>query len=399
MKLGFTIRKKFINFKSFLRKVALFLDYLIWLVFSLKKFSKKPKNPGKVLVIDMGGLGDSLNTFCIVEKLKKYHPDTKFYFIAEDTFRNSVEKYRQKTLNPYSPEFITKLKKNDFDLTVIICPIRKSRYTDINRDYLCFLKHIVGLETGGFRDLFSKNKFFLSRKIFPKFGHKIRERFRIFELAGFNFHNYKIELPENKEYKKEAERLVKKLKINNEKIIFFNPSSGTGTRARQDRGVPSHDWPSENFSKLAEMILKQRNTRILITGTREDKNISEEIIKKINKNYKKRVKSIAGDISFLGLGELMRKFKNNGVLVSIDTGTVHLGTSVDIPVIDLMGPYDPHLYCAWNPALSLKKSRAISVFNPKTCVKCRKYYCPEGNQVCMKSIFPEQIYILVKRFL
>ena len=391
MKLGFFLRRKVICIENIIRRLSNLLDYFIWLLFSFYKFSPAKKKIKKVLVVDISALGDSLNTFCVIKKLKENYPVIDFYFLCGENCRG-LEKYSDINVIFYKKDekIITLLKEFNFDITIVI------HSGLVNYKDLSSFENTIGSEIEGISD-FCK-KFFLKKRIFPFYSHKIRERFRIFELSGFKFKDYKLSLPYSPYHKKEAEALMKNLRISRKmKVIFLNPSAGTSLKARKEGKMPSHDWPLENFSKLADLLSEEPELKILITGTSEDKTLAEEIINKARN--KKKIESICGKISFFGLGELMREFKDNGCLVSIDTGTVHLGTAVNIPVVDLMGPYDPKLYCAWNPSKSLEYSKAITIFHKEICSKCRKYYCPEKDNICMKAIDVNEVYELVKSML
>lgn len=385
MKLGFKLRKLLIETEMIARRFSWILDYLAWLLFDPNKFVRRPLNIKKVLVVDISATGDSLNTFCLTEKAAKKYPKANFFFLSTKSFSNLIKSdYRTKSIAyEDSPDFLNKLKKLNFDLAILI------HSSAIKQSQFSFINYRVGSELEGIRGLISLDKFFLSRKISPLHRHKVLERFKIFELAGFKFDDYKLELPPSRNYRSEAEKIINKLNLKKtDKVIFFNPSAVTSLKARKNNKVPSHDWPLKNFSELANLILKDTKTKILITGTGEDKFLADEIIRNIQ--AKNQVKSLCGMTSYLGLGELMRIFNRTGFLVTLDTGTVPLGTSANIKLIDLMGPYDPKLYCAWNPS-PFQNSKARSIFHPQPCSKCRKYYCPEENPICMNSITVQEV--------
>ena len=349
MKLGFKLRNIKIKIEKKMRNTLLIFDYLIWYLFSSK--TKKPKQITNVLIIDLTkAWGDVLNTFLVSNKIIKKYPDTNFWFLLWDDFSKAAEKgYNLKTI-PFEH-----LNYVHFDMAIVIWMSDK-KLKEIPIGYK------VGVESGGVSDIF---KYFnLSKMMFPRYTHKIRQKFEIFKLAGFEPDDEWLNLPYSEYYAKEAEKLIFKLNLKEtDKITFINPQAGTSDTARELGKYPSHDW-----DKWGELIDKLSG-KIIITGTKE-------IIKS------EKAISICGKISFFGLGELLRKFKDNSCIISLDTATPHLAASVGMKAIDLMGPYDPKLYNLW---------QGVTLHSPKPCSNCRKYFCPEEDNICMKNINVEEV--------
>lgn len=364
MKLGFKIRKIAIKIESTIRIILLWLDYFIWLIISGDKFVRKPKKIKKVLVVDTSKLGDNLNTYCILKKLEKNYKAIDFYYFTSQAFADMIKQSNVIGLKEH-----IKIKNLKFDIIIFITgkPLLFSKL------FYGISNFTVGGMIVGIKSIFGNNLFF-SRRIFPKYIHKIRERFKVFELAGFKFNDYYLELLYSKNYSKEAEKLIKDLKINKDKkIVFFNLTDCV----IKDDFFP-RKW--DNFHKLANLL---KDYKILITGTKKEELLAKKIIKK---TIHKDIHSICGKTSFLGLGELMRIVKDRGVLVCVDTGTTHLGSAVGIKVINLMSQYPKRFYYAWN-------NNNITLYPASSvCRGCRRIVsCPEKNPICINSITAKDV--------
>jgi ADP-heptose:LPS heptosyltransferase len=205
-------------------------------------------------------------------------------------------------------------------------------------------------------------------KLFQKLGIELEDR------PSFYF---------TKQGKMQAKKFIKSNKIkNNEKLVFLHPGAGTIARAKKEKKIPSHEWPNKKWASLANKILRQKNIRIIFTGSVYERSMIKEIIYNIEKKH--RVIDSSSKFSLEGIASLMKK---GNVLVSVDTGMVHIGAQAGIHVVDLCGPFDPNLVQPWT-------TKKTMIFNsdPEICTKCRKYYCPEKNPICMNSISVEKVY-------
>ncbi|MCM8765821.1 MAG: hypothetical protein NC920_03140, partial [Candidatus Omnitrophica bacterium] len=88
---------------------------------------------------------------------------------------------------------------------------------------------------------------------------------------------------------------------------------------------PIKQWPINNFLELIKKI-SQLNERVVIVGGKENLKISKELFYNLSKN----IKDMTGRTSLVELGLLLKKCK---LLVSGDSGPVHMASAVGTPVI------------------------------------------------------------------
>jgi ADP-heptose:LPS heptosyltransferase len=84
-------------------------------------------------------------------------------------------------------------------------------------------------------------------------------------------------------------------------------------------------WPLENYARLADE-LKQRHYEIVFTGASEDRQIIDDII--YNMNY--TAINACGNFSLGGLAAVLSKA---ALMISADTGPLHLGRAVNTSTI------------------------------------------------------------------
>jgi ADP-heptose:LPS heptosyltransferase len=108
--------------------------------------------------------------------------------------------------------------------------------------------------------------------------------------------------------------------------IVLNPSASDVTKM----------WPAERFGELVTRIQKDHPGIFLAIGTLKDR----PIIEKLKQSTKVSVFDLSGRLSLGMLGALL---KRSALLVSNDSGPVHIATAVGTPVVSIFGRYEAGL--------------------------------------------------------
>lgn len=106
---------------------------------------------------------------------------------------------------------------------------------------------------------------------------------------------------------------------------------------------PSKMWPYYRFAELAAMLWQEYRQPLVITGGPADRAIAEKIQALTNVP----VIDLTGQLSLAMLGALMQKAS---LLISNDTGPVHIAAAVGTPVVSIFGRNQPGLSpVRWKP--------------------------------------------------
>ncbi len=108
--------------------------------------------------------------------------------------------------------------------------------------------------------------------------------------------------------------------------IVLNPSASDVTKM----------WPAERFAELVTRIQKDRSSVFLAIGTSQDRHL----IEKLRQNTQAKVFDLSGKLSLGMLGALL---KRSTLLVSNDSGPVHIAAAVGTPVVSIFGRYESGL--------------------------------------------------------
>ena len=146
-------------------------------------------------------------------------------------------------------------------------------------------------------------------------------------------------------------------------------------------GFESKLWDLERFAKLADRIAVEMNCSILLTwGPGE-----EHKTKKIAASMKQKC-WIAPPTN---IKESISLYKYLTLLVSCDSGPLHLCAALGIPTVSLFGPTDP----LRNGAYGLHHG---TVYKLLSCSFCWKRKCPLGTIECMKQMTVDEVVEAVR---
>ena len=138
-------------------------------------------------------------------------------------------------------------------------------------------------------------------------------------------------------------------------------------------------WPVEKF---VELVQKQSDVSFIMVGSPDEANLAEPICKAAPD----RVISLVGKTT---LQEAIESIRMADLLVTNDTGPMHIATAVGTRVVALFGPTNPS---RTGPYQQLDKV----VQTPLDCVPCMKSKCRNDLEIeCLKTISATQV---IERF-
>jgi heptosyltransferase-2 len=147
-------------------------------------------------------------------------------------------------------------------------------------------------------------------------------------------------------------------------LAGFNPGAAYG---------PAKCWPVEKFRILAaRMFLELPDLRIVVMGTEKEHEIAREICQ----GYEDRCFNLAGQT---GLADVIALIDTLDLLVTNDSGLMHVGAGLDTPLVAIFGSTNPVTTGPWS-------DRSSVVRIDLECSPCLKRRCPEGTFDCMNGI-------------
>lgn len=138
-------------------------------------------------------------------------------------------------------------------------------------------------------------------------------------------------------------------------------------------------WPAEHFRQLVKSLLAtQPELRFAVYGDAGDRPLAREITAA-------RPDRVADRTGATSLPELMDRLRSARVVVTNDTGPMHIAAALGRPVIGLFGPTDARLTGPYGSTASI-----LSVDLP--CTPCLKSTCRWAvPRQCLVDLHPEAV--------
>ncbi len=140
-------------------------------------------------------------------------------------------------------------------------------------------------------------------------------------------------------------------------------------------------WPAEYFGALARRLARQ-GAAVVLFGAAHEQGLMEQVRRAAGMD----LVEARGLPLRLAAAVLARAH----LLISNDTGPLHLAQAVDTPVLGLFGPTDPASVGPRNPG-----DRVIKV--PRTCDPCLVRGCKDN--LCLRALSPERVWQEAERML
>ena len=317
----------------------------------------------KVLVIRFGGLGDILHSTPVLRSIKRELKSCRITYLLGKGSERVLEG------NPNVDDIIVFDKKGRDrglkGLLKLIAHIRSRNYDLIINLHPNFRTFMILL--------FSKAKFKIVYKKDKEPKGKIRVRHAI-ENIGDVLKPLNIELKERKmdlkvswEGIKKINEILKEKGIGEgDKVVVINPSS-------------THEvnrWGEKRFAELCDRLMEKGRYRVILVSAPNE----VEIVRRI-KGY---MKYDPIDLSGIDLDMLISLLKRADLVISGDTGPLHMAVALGTRVIGLYGPTDPY---RTGP---IGGNNLVIYKDELECVPCRKRRCDRGHE-CMELISSEEV--------
>jgi heptosyltransferase-2 len=150
---------------------------------------------------------------------------------------------------------------------------------------------------------------------------------------------------------------------------------------------PAKQWFPERFVDLARRLTDRLQARTILFGGREE----ALQIQKISQAIGGDVLDMAGRTDLIQMASLMAECD---LVISNDSGPMHIAGAMGTPVLALFGSTDPHATSPLGKVRIIKKE-----LSELSCSPCLKRHCPLGTYECMERISVEEVYEAAHQFL
>ncbi len=147
--------------------------------------------------------------------------------------------------------------------------------------------------------------------------------------------------------------------------------------------APSRRYPPEHWQAVARGLARELRCPLVFTGSGDETELVEKIRSDMPGTH-----SLAGQVD---LGKLAALLSLAPLLISNNTGPVHVAAAVGTPIVDL--------YALTNPQHTPWQVPSRVLYQDVPCRYCYKSICPQGHHRCLSELAPERVIAAAKELL
>ena len=341
-----------------------------------------------ILIIKYYGFGSILLASPSFNEIKKLYPKSKI------TILTLVQNREICNMLPSIDEVITITIKNPKQF--ILSYIKAVYYIrELNIDYLFdleFLTNFSALSTlcislfskmttvGFLSPLKSRNSVYSFNVSFDHSRHITKIFLKVFNLINItdtklNFDSEKKGLLKNIDHDSlKRFNFLNPINVNNYNICVNINSAELNLLRR---------WPKENYLYIVNELVKDSRVRIILTGGKQEKSYVDDFFQEVVD--KKRLINLCGIIT---LTDFIGVLNSCNLLITNDSGPLHVASVLDIPTISFFGPETPYIY-------GPKGDKHTVFYEDIYCSPCINIYNSKfstcNNNICLKQIEPKTV--------
>jgi heptosyltransferase-2 len=350
----------------------------------LRRDHRPAEHPQAIAVAKFVGMGSIVYVGHLCRDLKKHFPETTLYFI---TTKGCAAIARRLTdvdqVLTVDDSGIIKMALTNLALVIKLWFLRPELYFDMEV-YSSYSAIIANLSLarnryGFYRKSVAFKKGLFTHLIFFNTRRHITEIYRQMGLmAGSDgqsdFDNILAICPDDE---KKLFSFLEKCGLQKHRLILVNPNASDlliERRWREERWVGYLEEATQRWPQLV----------FLLVGAPTEKAYVSQIYELLSTEARGRVSNLAGKLDF---GTYLALIKAVDLVVTIDSGPVHIAAALAKPTISLWGPGDPGHYA---PLYGKHKV----LYEPVYCSPCLYHSdvppCG-GDNICMQNISVEAL--------
>ena len=165
-------------------------------------------------------------------------------------------------------------------------------------------------------------------------------------------------------------------------LVGVNPGAGRAVK----------EWPAACFAAAAAALAESEDATIVLLGSASDAAATAGVRAALPRGV--RLIDLAGGAPLVDLAAVLRRL---ALLVTPDTGPMHLAAAVGTPVVGIFGPSDPVRYAPLSP-------RAAVVHADLWCRPCNRMRrpprrCSSGTPDCLARVGVDAVVDAARRLL
>ncbi|MBI1802994.1 MAG: glycosyltransferase family 9 protein [Ignavibacteriae bacterium] len=323
-----------------------------------------------ILVIKLRAIGDVLLSTVVLKNLRAAFPDACIDFLTENPSKNAVEG------NPAIDTVLVFDSKTQSSINLPML-VRRRQYDLVIDLFGNPRSAIVALTSGaryrvGYR--FTWRQHCYNSVIEPRGGkiHNVQFNLDALDAIGIPIVDRSLFFPIGDHDRAFANDFFYRNGLDHAFVVALNPGGGWYTKR----------WPSRHFAELGNRIARTFGAKVLITWGPGEQDLADEIASSMSEPA-----MLIPPASLKQLGAILEACS---VMVTNDSGPMHIASTLGTPVVAIFGPTVPELQGPVN-------EKSIVARNSKlVCLGCNYTTCPIGNP-CMEELSVNDVFHAFKQ--
>jgi len=366
---------------------------LLWMGRLGKKYpplTSQNVHPQRILVIRLDLIGDLVLSMTVVRALKRSYPGVEIDLLALPVSAKVVIHDPDLTqIITYDPNIWRRPKalfrvKNWRNVYNLLCQLR-ARHYDIAVSVFGPWAGVIAVVSG------AKRRVGFGRENYPIFmtdnvpgrhwspgdhKHEVDYCLELAKSSGATISpaDRTPRLYVDPQARQQLEQLLIQEGIKPEKpLIGCHVSSNNGQSKR---------WPLPYWATLIDKLIREQDAQVILTGTFADLPLIESVLHQMQE----QAINLAGKTS---LPQLVALLQRANLVISGDSGPMHIAAAVGTPLIAIHGPTDPALSGPVSPTATVLRSGiwCSPCYKARDTADCRFF-----TTQCMKNILPSQVF-------
>ena len=342
----------------------------------------QPIRAMKILIVKTSAIGDVTHTLPALNALRKRFPRARISWLVEEPSAEIVRGHRaldrvlvcrrkqwvkaltgKDALRAISDffKFVEMLRADEYDLIVDFQGLLKSAIWV----FLARGKRKVGFGPG--MQHAEQSHLFYNEKV-PAVSmehHAVDRYLMLLSAIGVPAREVEFGIPVAESDRNAVAELLSKNGVGkDDRIVSVNPVARWKTKL----------WDNAMFAQVADRLVR-RGWRVCLTGAESDRDTLEDILSRMEET----ALNLAGQTSLKSLAALLER---SDIMVTTDTGPMHIAAAMNTPTVALFGPTAP-----WRTGPYGDGHKVIRV--PMDCAPCFRHHCPTA--ACMANITPDMV--------
>ena len=327
----------------------------------------------KILVCGPSWIGDMVMSHSLIQILKRRFPDRQIDMLAP-AWSRTVARFMPEITTVFTLPFehgeLALKQRMYFGQTLAglqyqQCYILPNSFKSALVPWFARIPARIGWKAEGRSVLLTD-----ARKLNPTLA-PMHHRYAALGVPADEWSQTQVPTPKLHHDTSEMRSLANKLELSDsDSIIALAPGAEYGS---------SKQWSGDNFATLASR-LNLAGHQIVLLGSKSDQQLCQQIAHQ-TQSEERQVISLAGRLS---LDQAMHFLPLCRALVCHDSGLMHIGAALRVPLVALFGSTSP----MHTPPLL---STAQVIYKELDCSPCFKRECPLQHHNCMNNIQPTEV--------